>query len=104
MSNLPSGLKAGLTDRGLVNQGKSDRPAGHGVPEPRRLVRAPGEEGFSVGTEDRESHPVVVFASGCDEGLAGDRVPEPHRPFDVPVSKVLAVRAERECPGALPES
>ena len=49
LSRLPvsDGLAVGAeghgTDRALVRQGLADGLAGGGVPEPRRLVRAPGE-------------------------------------------------------------
>ena len=75
---LPSGLNATAADRGLMRQGRAEGPARRRVPEPRRLVLAPGEHGLAVGAE-RHGQDRALMRQGEPDGLAGRRVPEPRR-------------------------
>ena len=48
---LPSGLKATARTAVSMPEGRADGLAGRRVPEPRRPVAAPGEDGLAVGAE-----------------------------------------------------
>ena len=48
------------------------------VPQPRRLVMAPGQHGLAVGAEGHGPDPVRM-SHGAAEGLARGRVPQPRR-------------------------
>ena len=91
---LPSGLNATACDRALVRQGRPDGLAGGGVPEPRRLVLAAGEDGLAVGAE-RHGHDRALVRQGRPDGLAGGGVPEPRRLVLAAGEDGLAVGAER---------
>ena len=75
---LPSGLNATAADRASMLEGRPIGSAGGGVPEPRRPVRTPGEDGLAVGAERHGSRP-RAGAGGRADGPAGGRVPEPRR-------------------------
>ena len=75
---LPSGLNATEDHRARMRQGWADGPAGGGVPEPRRLVPAPGEDRLAVGAERHGGHPGRM-RHGLAERPAGGGVPEPRR-------------------------
>ena len=90
---LPSGLNATDMHRVRMRQGLADGLAGGGVPEPRRLVPAPGEDGLAVGAE-RHGPDRARMLQGLAEGLAGGGVPEPRRLVIAPGEDRLAVGAE----------
>ena len=81
-------------DRALMHQGWSDGLVGHRVPEPRRLVLAPGQYGPAIGAEghgpDFQSMP-----DGLADGFPGRRVPPLRRAVAAPGEYGLAVGAER---------
>ena len=51
----------------LMHEGLTDGTMGGGVPEPRRLVLAPGEDGPAVGTE-RHGHDLALMWKGDPTG------------------------------------
>ena len=71
----PSGLNATAPDRARMLQGLAEGPAGGGVPQPRRLVLAPGEDRLAIGAErhERRQRP---HAQGRADGPAGGGVPQ----------------------------
>ena len=83
---LPSGLNATALTVALMRQGWADGLAGGGVPEPRRPVRAPGQDGLAVGAE-RHGHDLALMRHGLAEGLARRR-----RPRAAPCLSSLPVR------------
>ena len=89
---LPSGLNA-TAMTGPDAKG-AEGPARRRVPEPRRLVLAPGEHGLAVGAE-RHRNDRALMRQGWPEGLARRRVPEPRRIVTAPGDHGLAVGAER---------
>src|SRR5436309_886687 len=48
---LPIGTEGHMGDRRVMRQGRAYRYTRLRVPQPRRLVRTPGQDGFAVGTE-----------------------------------------------------
>ena len=71
-----------------MRQGLADGPAGGGVPQPRRLVPAPGEDRLAVGAE-RHGMDIAECTSGLAEGPAGGGVPQPRRLVSSAVRIVL---------------
>ena len=65
---LPSGLNATAADRVLMRHGLADGLPVGGVPEPRRLVVAAGEDGLAVGAE-RHGPDRVLMHHGLADGL-----------------------------------
>ena len=71
-----------------MRQGLAEGLARRRVPEPRRLVIAPGDHGLAVGAE-RHRLDRALMRQGWTEGLARRRVPEPRRLVLLPVITVL---------------
>ena len=77
-----------------MGHGGAEGPARRRVPQPRRLVIAPGEHGLAVRAE-RHGPDRVLMNQGEAEGPARRRVPQPRRLVLAPGEHGLAVRAER---------
>src|SRR5262249_35720696 len=84
-------------DLGWMLQYQAKWLAGRGVPEPRRLVPAPGEHGLAVGAECHSTDVVVMLHGRADEPAGGD-VPEAYPAVRVSGDESLAVGAERDGP------
>ena len=97
-SSLPSGLNATASRQPVLAGGGLRRRAGR-WPDPTAAPchrRRPLASSLPSGLNATPSTPPVSWsAGGGADGLAGDRVPQPHRAVAAGAGQQLAVRAER---------